>query len=395
MGGKGTEESWPRIILHADMDAFYASVEQLDHPELKGTPVIVGGTGRRGVVSAASYEAREFGVHSAMPGHEARQLCRHATFLPVRMARYQQVSAQVMAVFDDYSPLVEPLSVDEAFLDMSGAQGIFGPPREMGRRLKADVKQATGGMTVSVGAASTKFVAKVASDFDKPDGLTVVAPAAVSEFLWPLPVKRLWGVGPRTAQRLEPLGLRTIGDVARADPVLLADHLGDVGPHLHRLARGQDDREVVPEREAKSVGAEYTLERDIRGVNPVKKHLRRAADRVAPRLREQGVLACAVRVKIKTATFQLTTRQASLERPTDDARPLFEAACGLLGEFDLSVPMRLVGLAAFQLQPADTPVQAELFGEQGRQRNSRLERTLDELRDRFGNSAVKRGSDLD
>lgn len=377
------------------MDAFYASVEQHDHPELRGTPVIVGGTGHRGVVSAASYEARVYGVHSAMPSHEARRLCGHATFLPPRMDRYQEVSSVVMAVFDDYSPLVEPLSVDEAFLDMTGTEALFGAPEQTGRRLREDVCEATDGLTVSVGVATTKFVAKVASDFDKPDGLTVVSPDGVHEFLWPLPVRRLWGVGPHIAGRLEQLGLRTIGDVARAAPALLAEHLGDQGGHLHRLSLGEDDREVVPKREAKSVGAEYTLERDIRGPAAVRKQLRRAADRVAPRLRRQGLLAGAVRVKIKTATFQLITRQAALPRPTDDAKPLFEAACALLGEFNLTAPMRLVGLAAFGLQTADIPVQAELFGAEGRQRNSRLERTLDELRGRFGNGAVKRGSDLD
>lgn len=377
------------------MDAFFASVEQHDRPELKSTPVIVGGTGRRGVVSAASYEARAFGVHSAMPTHEARRLCGHATFLSPSFDRYQEVSSQVMAVFDDYSPLVEPLSLDEAFLDMTGAEGIFGPPREMGRRLRADVQAATDGLTVSVGIASTKFVAKVASDAHKPDGLTVVASAQVLDFLWPLGVKRLWGVGPHTAARLEQLGLRTIGDVARADPGLLTEHLGDAGAHLHRLSLGEDDRDVVGGREAKSVGAEYTLERDICGREAVKKHLRRAADRVAPRLRRQGVRAWSVRVKVKTASFRLVTRQTSMTRPTDDARPLFEAACGLVDELDLTVPIRLVGLAAFDLQPADVPVQADLFGREDRQRNSRLERTIDKVRGRFGDSAVKRGSDLD
>ncbi len=388
-------ERWPRIILHADMDAFFASVEQHDRPELKGTPVIVGGTGRRGVVSAASYEARAFGVHSAMPTHEARRRCPQATFLSPRLGRYQEISSQVLAVFDDYSPLVEPLSVDEAFLDMTGAEGIFGPPRDMGRLLRVDVARATDGLTVSVGVASTKFVAKVASDHHKPDGLTVVAADQVHDFLWPLDIKRLWGVGPHTAGRLEKLGLRTIGDVARTAPGLLTEHLGDTGAHLRRLSLGEDDREVVGERQAKSVGAEYTLERDIRGAATVKKHLRRAADRVAPRLRRQGVVATGLRVKIKTAAFRLVTRQMTLPRPTDDARPLFEAACVLLDEFDLNVPMRLVGLAAFGLGPAGAPVQAELFGDPDRQKNSRLERTIDELRDRFGTSAVKRGSELD
>ncbi|MFH2008284.1 MAG: DNA polymerase IV [bacterium] len=419
---QSTVKRWPRVILHADMDAFYASVEQQDRPELKGKPVIVGGTGNRGVVSAASYEARAFGVRSAMPTVEARRRCPQAEFLSPRFERYSEVSRVVMGVFDQYSPLVEPLSVDEAFLDMTGAEGLFGPPAEMGRRLRRDVREATEGLTVSVGVAGCKFVAKVASDQDKPDGLTVVEPwpETTHGFLWPLPVRRLWGVGPKTQARLEELGLRTIGDVAQASERLLAEHLGELGEHLRRLSLGEDDREVVPERETKSIGAEMTLDKDIVGPRAVRKHLRRAADRVAPRLRSEGLLAGGVRVKLKTAEFQLLTRQVTLPRATDEAKVLFEQACALLPQFELTVPMRLVGIAAYDLRPADEPVQGELFDDEGDPRaglgsgaragpgsrsrsgsgprpgreNRRLERTLDELRDKFGKSAVKRGSDL-
>jgi len=395
---------WPRVILHADMDAFYASVEQQDQPELRGKPVIVGGTGNRGVVSAASYEAREFGVRSAMPTVEARRRCPQAEFLSPRFERYSEVSRVVMGVFDRYSPLVEPLSVDEAFLDMTGAEGLFGAPAQMGRALRADVLEATEGLTVSVGVAGCKFVAKVASDQDKPDGLTVVEPwpEATQGFLWPLPVCRLWGVGPKTQERLEELGLRTIGDVAQASERLLVEHLGELGEQLKRLSEGEDDREVVPEREAKSIGAEMTLDKDILGLRAVRKQLRRATDRVAPRLRSEGVLAGGVRVKLKTAEFQLLTRQTTLPRATDEAKVLFEAACALLPQFNLTVPMRLVGIAAYDLRAADEPVQGELFDDEGApgsgsrsgRGNRRLERTLDELRDKFGKSAVKRGSDL-
>ncbi len=387
--------AWSRIILHADMDAFFASVEQKDDPSLRGKPVIVGGTGRRGVVSAASYEARRFGVHSAMPSHEARRRCPQGIFLPPRFDRYAAVSSLVMAVFDDYSPRVEPLSIDEAFLDMTGAERLLGAPEDMGRRLKADVREATGGLAVSVGIAPNKYVAKVASDHDKPDGLTIVPPDRVLSFLRPLSVSHLWGVGPRARERLEALGLRTIGDVEGASVALLTEQLGSLGEHIHQLARGQDDREVVPDREAKSIGAEVTLERDVMGPQAIRKILRKVCDRVAPRLREHDLLARGVRVKLKTARFQLLTRQASLPRPTDSSRTLFEAACALLPQFDLRRRYRLVGVAAFQLQAAREPVQGDLFAEQDSRRDRQLERTLDDLRGKFGKDAVKRGSDLD
>ncbi|MDY0001333.1 MAG: DNA polymerase IV [Polyangia bacterium] len=387
--------AWSRIILHADMDAFFASVEELDDPALGGKPVIVGGTGRRGVVAAASYAARRFGVRSAMPTAEARRRCPQGIFLPPRFDRYQALSEVVMSVFDHFSPKVEPLSIDEAFLDMTGAERLFGPPEEMGRRLKAEVKETTMGLTVSVGLAATKYVAKVASDHDKPDGLTVVPPGETLDFLWPLGVRQLWGVGPGAAERLESLGLRTIGDVAKAPAELLRSHFGAQGEHLLELANGRDDREVEPGREAKSVGAEFTLERDVLGAAAIRRHLRRAADRVAPRLRAEGTLASGLRVKLKTAWFQLLTRQAPLDPPSDAAKDLFEAACELLSEFDLRIPYRLVGLAAYGLLPAGAPRQGELFDDGARERQGRLERTLDTLRDRFGQELVRRASDLD
>ncbi len=386
---------WPRIILHADMDAFFASVEQLDDPALRGKPVIVGGTSRRGVVSAASYEARRFGVHSAMPTYEARRRCPHGKLIRPRADRYREQSERVMAVFEDYSPQVEPLSIDEAFLDMSGAERLLGPPAEVGRRLKAEVREATGGLTVSVGISTTKYVAKVASDHDKPDGLTVVPPDEVLTFLRPLPVSELWGVGPKARERLEQLGLRSIGQVEQASVELLIDHLGSLGEHIHELACGRDDREVVSQREAKSLGAEMTLEHDVEGPEAIRRYLRKAADRVAPRLRRHGLRAAGVRVKLKTADFRLQTRQGALDPSTDAARTLYDGACALLPQFDLSLPYRLVGLAAFDLREQAQPVQGDLFDDGSAQRNRELEGTLDRLRERFGDGAVRRGSDLD
>jgi len=383
--------AWPRIVVHADMDAFFASVEQLDRPELRGKPVIVGHAGPRSVVTTASYEARPFGVGSAMPMAQAMRRCPEAIVVEPRFRRYQEISRQVMDVFSRFSPRVEALSLDEAFLDMSGSDGLFGPPEEMGRRIKAAVREATG-LAVSVGVSATKFVAKVASDYRKPDGLSVVPPQEVAAFLHPLRVGRLWGVGPKAEERLHRLGLRTIGDVAHASRSFLEAELGSTGTHLHRLAWGDDPREVVPHREAKSIGAEETLEKDVIGAAAIRPHLLAAADKVAMRLRRAGVSARGVRVKLKTADFQLHTRQTMLPRPVDAARPLYDAALRLLPDFPLDRPMRLVGIAAFELGAG--AAQGDLFAAPVERRESALDRALDDVRARFGAGAVRRASEL-
>jgi len=380
-----------RIIVHADMDAFYAAVEQLDDPSLRGKPVLVGGTGNRGVVSTASYEARPFGVHSAMPMVEARRKCPQAIVLPPNFERYTEISRRIMDVFGTYSPLVEPLSLDEAFIDMTGAEGLFGPPRQMALGIKRDVLEATGGLTVSVGVATCKFVAKVASDHEKPDGLVIVEPGEEREFLWPLPVKRLWGVGPKAEERLRELGLETIGDVARASVQHLERKLGSLGLHIHALAHARDMRDVIPERDARSVGAERTLDVDIVGEAAIVPHLRESADRVSRRLRKHGLLAGGVRVKLKTARFKLHTRQGPLRPPTDAYDELLAGAVALLEQFDLRQPMRLVGLAAFDLIGADGRPQQELFPDERRERSRRLDRALDAVHERFGDDAIHRG----
>jgi DNA polymerase-4 len=253
---------WPRIIVHADMDAFYAAVEQHDDPRLRGRPILVGGRSNRGVVLTASYEARPFGVHSAMPMALARRRCPDALIVPPRFERYQAVSQQIMAVFADFSPDVEALSLDEAFLDMSGASHIFGEPATMGRTLKARVREATG-LAVSVGVSGTKYVAKVASDFSKPDGLVVVPQDDARAWLAPLPVSRLWGAGPRTQARLDELGYETIGQIAATDPEVLERDLGAVGRRFHQLARAEDVRVVARTHTSKSISADATLEHDV------------------------------------------------------------------------------------------------------------------------------------
>jgi len=386
------EARWPRTIVHADMDAFYASVEQLDRPELRGRPVIVGHPGARSVVTTASYEARPFGVGSAMPMAKAMRLCPEAVVVPPRFRRYQEISRKVMEVFARFSPRVEALSLDEAFLDLTGAEGLFGPPEQVARRIKAEVREATG-LTVSVGVSTTKFVAKVASDFRKPDGLTVVPPDRVLAFLHPMQVGRLWGVGKKAEERLRRLGLRTIGDVARASRSFLEAELGSLGLHLHQLAQGIDPREVIPDREAKSIGAEETLEKDVIGAAAIRPHLLAAADKVAMRLRKAGLGARGVRVKLKSADFQIHTRQTTLPRQVETAAPIYEAALRLLPSFPLDRPWRLVGITAFDLgDPA--PSQGDLFATPVERKQSNLERALDDVRARFGAAAVRRASEL-
>jgi DNA polymerase-4 len=381
---------WPRVILHADMDAFYAAVEQRDRPDLRGRPVVVGGLGKRGVVSTASYEARPFGVHSAMPMAEARRLCPGAVFLAPDFPKYEAESAKIREVFHRFSPLVEPLSLDEAFLDMTGAEGLFGDPQEMGAALQRAVWEATG-LTVSVGVAPCKFVAKVASDFRKPSGLTVVPPEEVRRFLAPLDAGRLWGVGPKTRLRLAALGFRTIGDLAAAPEERLASLLGKAGRELHRLALGEDPRPVVGEREALSIGAEETFEEDLQGVEALLPSLRRAAERVATHLRREGLVASGIRVKIRTARFALHTRQVLLPRPADTWEVLFAEGRRLLERFELKEPVRLCGMATYRLEPRNHPRLGSLFEEEERDRRRKAEEAVDALRDRFGPSSIRWG----
>ena len=386
---------WPRIVLHADMDAFFAAVEQLDRPELRGKALLVGGTGPRGVVSTASYEARPFGVGSAMPMAVARRRCPHAIVLPPRFERYHAVSKVVMATLGTFSPLVEPLSLDEAFVEMTGCEALYGGAQQMGEEVRRAIFDATR-LTVSVGVSTTKHVAKVASDRHKPDGLTVVGPHEVPAFLHPLPIDRLWGVGPRTRSRLEARGLDTIGDVAATAREDLERWLGSLGTHVHALAHGRDSRAVVPERDTKSVGSEHTLDADIVGEAAIRPWLLRAADTVARRLRSECLSARGVRVKLRTADFRLHTRQTVLANATCVTRPIVEAAGALLHDFDLDVPVRLVGVSAFELRDGgdDHVHQLDLFDAPREAHDERLDRTLDMVHERFGEGALTRARHL-
>jgi len=375
------------------MDAFYAAVEQLDDPALRGRPILVGSPSHRGVVLTASYEARPYGVGSAMPMAQARRKCPNALIVPPRFDRYQQVSRMIMAAFADFSPDVEALSLDEAFLDMTGSEELFGGQESIGRRLKMAIRDVTGGLTASVGLSSTKYVAKVASAFRKPDGLTVVPPDGAKAWLAPLPVSRLWGVGPKTQDRLHQLGLLTIGSVAEADPRFLSAKLGNAGLHFYTLAQAEDPRPVLGSRMSKSIGSENTLDRDVSEKADIKFHMRRSADVIGRRLRRKNYVAFGVGLKLKTANFQLISRRHRLSEPTDVAERLYSVAVDLLDHVNHAGPFRLIGLVAYDLIGNDDLAQRGLFNNLGRRRQ--LEVAIDHLTARFGIDVVKRADDLD
>jgi DNA polymerase IV len=354
-----SDAPWERVIVHADMDAFFAAVEILDQPHLAQHPIAIGGKSPRSVVATANYLARQYGIHSAMPMALARKRCPGLVIVPPRMQRYREISRIVMAVFKEYAEIVQPLSLDEAFMDVSQNAENYSSPEAIGYAIKADVFAATQGLTVSVGISATKFVAKIASDYQKPNGLTVVHPAKVQAFLSPLPVNRLWGVGPKTTERVRSLGLNTIGDVATASDMVLRS-LGKLGQQLQRLSQGVDHREVTPPGPPKSVGWERTLENDVSTVAEIAELLAPAAQGVADRLQGRGMLAEGVRVKLKTSTFELLTRQALLSAGTNQAPLLLTKATELLQAFDSGPSYRLVGLSAYDLYPESAGIQLEL-----------------------------------
>ena len=379
----------PRAIIHVDMDAFYASVEQRDRPELRGRPVIVGADpAGRGVVTAASYEARPFGVHSAMPIRTAARLCPHATFLPVDLAKYSRVSAEIMAVLGEFSPLVEPVSIDEAFVDVTGTRGLHGPPpaaaRAIKRRIRAEV-----GLVASLGLAGNKFLAKVASDLGKPDGFVEVPAGEEAAFLAPLPIRRLWGVGAATERELASLGVATIGQLARMPGAALEARFGRSGRHLRELALGRDDRPVVPDGAPKSVGAEETFERDHRDLDRLRRVLREQAERVARELRERGFAAARVVLKVRFADFKTLTRSETGD-PTQDGLELYRRAVDLLGRVELGHPVRLIGLSASALGPPGAG-QLSLL-DPAAARREQLGRAVDRLAARFGVDSIRPAS---
>ena len=378
-------------VLHVDMDAFYASVELLSRPELRGTPVIVGG-GTRGVVLSATYEARRYGVHSAMPMSRARRLCPQATVVPATHGLYSTVSAGVMEVFRSITPMVEPLSLDEAFLDVSGALKRLGRPAEIGRVIRDRVADEQG-ITCSVGVATTKFVAKLASTRCKPDGLLVVPASQVVAFLHPLPVGALWGVGEKTEKELTRLGLRTVGDIANTPVATLVRALGQAtGSHLHALSWGRDDRSVVPHEPDKSVGAEETFARDVDDPQVVLRELLRLCERTAARMRTAGVAGRTVSIKVRFADFTTITRARTLPEATDVAAVVYATARGLFEALGLDrARLRLIGIRVEQLVASDTAPRQLLLGERASGRRE-AEQAADLAARRFGRGVVQPAS---
>jgi len=371
------------------MDCFFAAVEVKDNPELAGKPVIVGAMpGTRGVVAACSYEARAYGVHSAMPISRAYKLCPHGVFLPPNGRRYAEESERIRAIFLEFTPLVEPISLDEAFLDVSGSHRMFGSSVEIGRRIKRRIREETG-LVASVGIAPSKFVAKIASDLDKPDGFVVVDEDGVLDFLAPLDVRKMWGVGKTTWKRLEKLGIRTIGDV-RGFPVEELERIfGKHGRRLYDLASGRDDRPVIPESERKQVGAEHTFNEDTGDMAEVERMLLHLSEKVSSRLLEKGVRGRRVTLKLRDETFKTITRCRTLDRPVMSTADIYEEALGILrGESLKGKKIRLVGVSVSGLTSAEQP---SLF-ETGSERADRLERVIASIRSRFGKEAIMRAS---
>jgi DNA polymerase IV len=389
--GAGREAGPSRVVVHVDMDAFYASVEQRDRPEFSGRPVVVGADPRgRGVVAAASYEARRFGIHSAMPIGRAYRLCPSAVFLPVDMQKYARESEQIMSILGDFTPLVEPLSLDEAFLDVTASRALHGTGVESARRIKARIRVEVG-LTASAGVAPNKFVAKIASDLEKPDGLVEVGPGEEAAFLRDLPLRRLWGVGPSAERELAILGARTIGDVTRLGRGRLESRLGASGVHLWELAQGIDARPVVPWRDPKSIGAEETFGRDTRDVERLRATLLAQADRVAAELRAAGLLGRTVTLKLRFSDFRTVTRRGTGDTPTADGSEIFRRVWTAFSRVPPSQPVRLIGLSVSGFASATDPQQLPLLS-RGPERADRIGQVTDEVRTRFGPGALVRGS---
>ncbi len=382
----------PTQIIHVDMDAFFASVEQLDNPALKGQPVIVGGRpGGRGVVSAASYEARAFGVHSAMPLKTALRLCPQGIFLPVRFARYGEISKHIREIFHRYTPMVEPLSSDEAFLDVKGSEGLFGSAETIGRKIKEEILNETG-LTASVGLGPNKFLAKLASDLRKPDGFVVITLDKIREILDPLPVGRLWGVGKKAELRLHAQGYKTIGQIAAANPKALERAFGPSAIHLWELAQGIDFRVVTPDRLAKSLSADITFSEDIEDEEVLGEKLLDLVEHLGSRLRKKEIKAAVIEVKLRSSDFETRSVSKSLLEPMNETMLLWGEAKALLQKllkFDL-LPARLISVSAVRLvRPGE--IQGGLFDTKIIKKQGEIDRTLDAIKEKFGSESIGRG----
>jgi nucleotidyltransferase/DNA polymerase involved in DNA repair len=381
-----------RKIIHIDMDAFYASVEQGDNPALKGLPVIVGGDPeKRGVVSAASYEARVYGVHSAMPTSQAKRLCPHGIFLPVRMHRYREISEQIFKILQEYTPFLEPLSLDESFLDVTGSEKLFGPVLQIAKAIKRRILETTG-LTASAGIAPNKFLAKIASDFKKPDGLVEIKPEDIQEFLHDLPISKLWGVGKSTEEVLKGMGILRVGQLAVYPAERIEKKLGKFGLELIALARGEDARPVTPDSEAKSISQEETFTPDLVDLEKMKRVLLDQAEQVGWELRKEKLKGCTVTVKVRYPDFTTVTRSHTLPFPTDQGIEIYQTALLLLHKTEaLQKKARLLGVGISNLLHQDDPEQLILFDSR-RKQVQRTTQAMDRIWDKFGQEAIKRAT---
>ena len=384
---------WQKCVLHADMDAFFASVEQLDDPTLKGVPVLVGGEGGRGVVAAANYEARNFGCHSAMPMALALAKCPHAAVRAPRFDRYSEISQQFLNILRDQSPLVEPISVDEAFVDVTGSQLLLGSGPTIARAIRARVYDELK-LTVSVGVATSKFVAKIASDMHKPNGLTIISSEHTREILAPLGISKMWGVGPKTLPKFINAGIHTFGDLQNLSEDQASARLGESGAQWRQFALGIDEREVVTEHDAKSVGQEETFERNVGDMTILRAVLQEQCDRVSLRLRAGGGLAKCVTLKVRLANFDTFSRQKTLNSPTDSTKTIWQAADALLAAWrrESALPLRLIGVSVERVDRAGAQVQPELFPDAAAEVQRKLDSITDAVARKYGPEALHRGA---
>ncbi len=383
------------MILHIDMDAFYASVEQLDQPDLRGKPVIVGGLSGRGVVSAASYEARRFGVRSAMPMFQAERKCPDGVFVAPRRDRYLAVSKQILSIFREFSPIVEQVSIDEAYIDISGCETLFGDPATIGASIKQQVRDRVS-LTCSVGAAPVRFAAKIASDMEKPDGLVVIRQADMAGFIRSVPIEKVPGVGRATLEIVKQLNIQTLGDVQRISKTVLTRKLGKYGERLFELSAGIDRTPVVPEHTAKSAGSEGTLAQDTSDRVLIQRHILDHSDHVAQDLRKLGVKAGTITLKIKHSDFKTVTRSVSPPVPVFSSESIYKTAGGLFDAYPFQKPVRLVGVSASNFKTGNRPFQGDLFNGDTRKNDQweAIDHTVDMICKKFGKPSVGRASTL-
>ncbi|WP_196593700.1 DNA polymerase IV [Pectinatus sottacetonis] len=379
-----------RYVMHVDMDAFFASVEQVDNPELKGKPVIVGGNKERGVVSTASYEARKYGVHSAMSSVKAHKLCPQGIFLPVRHERYHEISQQIFLLFQEFSPIVEPLSIDEAFLDITGMEGIYGNLKKYAADLKQRILAQTG-IYASVGIAPNKFLAKIASDLDKPDGLVIIDHGQEKNFIANLPITKLWGVGSKTADKLYNMGCSKVKNILQVDRQLLKNTFGEkTAVHLWQLANGIDEREVKTGREVKSIGNEQTFDEDIVERSIINKKFLELAEKVGWRLRQKKVKAKTISIKVRTDSFITYTRSVTLSKSTNFDETLYHAAQRLFAGLSFKGRIRLLGLTGSNLSAFE---EQSLFVND--EKKDQLYKTIDQIKKRFGINSITKAQLLE